>query len=134
MKQRVPRTWYSPGRAGCRPRVLIENDHSALNVSDFSAFRDAGFDVAYCSGPGRTCDGCPLLRGENCDVLDRADVVLHGLDPGSGVAAAIKWWHPDIPVVQPAPDCSVGGQVDAVRVALSAAAAEGRQRLPGPPG
>ncbi len=30
MKQRVPgRAWYSPGRPGRRPRVLVENDSKA---------------------------------------------------------------------------------------------------------
>ena len=51
MKQRVSRrTWYSSTGAPS-PRLLIEDSHPALEISDFTAFRDAGFDVAYCSGP-----------------------------------------------------------------------------------
>ena len=51
MKQRVPaRTWYSSSERR-RPRLLIEDGHRALEISDFTAFRDAGFDVAFCSGP-----------------------------------------------------------------------------------
>jgi hypothetical protein len=99
--------------------LLIEDARPALRVSDFTAFRDAGFEVAYCTGPGGTRTACPLLRGEDCDVLDGADVVLHGLDPRCGVAAAVRWWHPEIPVVRTGPDCSVAGQVAAVRQALS---------------
>ena len=139
MKQRVPgRAWNSPGGAFHRPRVLVEDDRPALAVSDFSKFQEAGFDVAFCSGPGRARESCPLLRGQECDVLARADAVLHGLDGGLGIAAAIRLRHPDIPVLaeqrrdaagnlEPVPEgcvplafaCSVHGQVDALRQALA---------------
>ena len=134
MKQRVPRrTWYSSSGTQRRPRVLIEDGHPALEISDFAAFRDAGFDVAFCTGPGVTPGTCPLLCGADCEVLAGADVVLHGLAPEDGVAADIRWWHPELPVVVkrqegaaaapagcvPIPArCSVRGQVDAVRRAL----------------
>jgi hypothetical protein len=146
MKQRVPRrAWNSHGGAGRRPRLLIEDDHPALAISDFSLYEEAGFDVAFCSGPGAAGD-CPLLHGKDCAVLAGADVVLHGLDPGLGIAAAVQRQHPDItvvveqyrhadgsldappagcvPVVYP---CSVRGQVDAVRRAL----ADGTAQAPG---
>jgi len=139
MRQRVPgRAWYSPGRPGHRPRVLIEDDHPALAISDFSLFQQAGFDVAYCSGPGGAAGNCPLLRGQRCVVLDGADAVLHGLDPRLGIAAAIRRQHPGIAVVteqrhdpdggpdQAAEGCaqltfasSVPGQVDALRRELA---------------
>ena len=138
MKQRVPgRAWYAPGLAGRRPRMLVESDSEALAISDFSLFQQAGFDVAFCSGPDRNARACPLLRGQDCAVLAGADVVLHGLHPALGIAAAIRQAHPDLPVVaeqparadgspEPVPDgclplvypCSVHGQVDAVRRAL----------------
>jgi hypothetical protein len=138
MKQRVPgRAWYSPGLPGRRPRMLVESDSEALAISDFSLFQQAGFDVAFCSGPGRTPRACPLLRGQDCAVLAGADVVLHGLDSALGIAAAIRQARPGLPVVaqqpiredgsmEPAPEgclplvypCSVHGQVDAVRRAL----------------
>lgn len=123
MKQRVPpRSWYAPAGAKWRPHLLIEDDHPALAISDFAAFRDAGFDVAFCSGPdGRAC---PLLHGADCDVLAGADVVLRG--PGTGPVAAIRWWHPEVPVVVKGEGipacCSVKGQVEAVRRALQDAA------------
>jgi hypothetical protein len=137
MKQRVPgRAWYAPGLAGRRPRMLVESDSEALAISDFSLFQQAGFDVAFCSGPGRTPRACPLLRGQECAMLADADVVLHGLDPALGIAAAIRQARPDLPVVAEqapgedgsteVPDgclplvypCSVHGQVDAIRRAL----------------
>jgi hypothetical protein len=144
MKQRVPRrAWNSHGGAGRRPRLLIEDDHPALAISDFSLYEEAGFDIAYCSGPGANAGDCPLLQGKDCAVLAGADAVLHGLDPGLGIAEAIQQKHPGItvvveqyrhadgsldappagcvPVVYP---CSVRGQVDAVRRALADSKAE----------
>jgi hypothetical protein len=137
MKQRVPgRAWYTGGSAH-RPRVLVESDSSALAISDFSMFQAAGFDVGFCSGPGCTPQACPLLRGQECNVLAGADAVLQGLDRGLGIAAAIRRQRPDIPVLveerrgaggdmQTVPEgcvplpylCSVKGQVDALRRAL----------------
>jgi hypothetical protein len=139
MKQRVPgRSWYSPSEGFHRPRVLVEVDHPALAISDFSAFRDAGFDVAVCSGPDRTPERCPLLRGEQCGLAAHADVVLHGLDRRLGVAEALRQQLPDLAVVveqdrfadggvAPVPagcaplsfSCSVQGQLDALREALA---------------
>ncbi len=138
MKQRVPnRAWYSPEGAFNRPRILVEDDSPALAVSDFFFFQKAGFDVAFCSGPDRTPESCPLLRGQECKVLAGADAVLHGLDDGLGVAAAIRRQRPDVPVVAKqrrrddgsmatvpagctplAVGCSVNGQLDALHRAL----------------
>lgn len=139
MKQRIPRrTWQEPGRAGRRPRILIEDDHPALAISDFSLFEQAGFDVAYCSGPGDDQAACPLLRGQRCPLVAGADAVLHGLDPALGVAAIIGRQRPGLPVVAerrrrgdgslpPVPEgctplacsCSVKGQIDALWDALA---------------
>lgn len=144
MKQRIPRTWSSPHPSGRRPRLLIEDGHPALAISDFSLFRDAGFDVAFCSGPGDEPGACPLLRGQQCPLVAGADVVLHGLDPAVGIATAIRRQRPDLPVVveQPRPEgggagtvpagcvplgypCSVSGQVDALLRAVANATREG---------
>ena len=71
-------------------------------------------------------------------MLDGADVVLHGLDPCIGVVDAIRRQRPGLPVVVrqrrradgsagPVPDgcvplpadCSVHGQIDALREAAT---------------
>jgi hypothetical protein len=141
MRQRVPRrSWQDAGsaRAGRRPRILIEDDEPSLAVSDFSMFWQAGFDVAFCSGPGADRASCPLSRGQPCQALAGADAVLHGLDPRIGVASSIRRELPGTPVVfkqrrladgsvqpgpagcQPlAPECSVRGQIEALRSALA---------------
>lgn len=134
MKQRVStRTWSSPGLARRRLHLLVEDSRPALAISDFSLFQDAGFDIAFCRGPGSDPGACPLLRGQQCMLVAGADVVLHGLDPGLGVAAAIRNHRPGLPVVieQPRQEpgivypvpagcvplpypCSVSGQIDAL--------------------
>ena len=139
MKQRVPRrSWYSSGESGHRPRVLVEDDHPALAISDFSMFERAGFDVALCTGPGDDPAACPLQHGRPCPVVAGADIVLHGLDPALGIAAALRRQRPALPVVveqhrradgslPPAPagctslpvPCSVRGQIDALWRALA---------------
>jgi hypothetical protein len=139
MRQRIPaRAWRPSSRPGHRPRLLIEDDHPALAVSDFTLFEKAGLNVAYCSGPGLDRSACPLLRGEACPLVSGADVVLHGLSPALGIAGAIRQRHPHLPVVieeRPGPDgklppppgdcltlvspSSVQGQIDAVWRALA---------------
>lgn len=141
MKQRVPRrSWQSAGPPAHRPRLLIEDDEPALAISDFSLFHQAGFDVAFCSGPGADEASCPLSRGGQCQVLAGADAVMHGLDPRLGVAASIHRRFPKLPVVFKArrladggippvpagclplaPECSVRGQIDALRASLAGA-------------
>ena len=138
MKQRIPRRAWSAPRPAGRPRLLIEDAHPALAISDFSLFQDAGLDVAFCSGPGGDPQACPLQRGQPCPLLAGADVVLHELDPALGIAAAIRHRHPGLPVVieqhrhetgsaDPIPagcvplryPCSVHGQIDAVLRAVA---------------
>ena len=100
MKQRLSRrAWSAPHLDGRRPRLLVEDDRPALAISDFSLFREAGFEVAFCSGPGHDAQACPLLRGQPCSLVAGADVVLHGLDPNLGIAAAIRHERPELPVV-----------------------------------
>ncbi len=148
MKQRASRSeWLSPHRSGYRPRLLIEDDRPALAISDFSLFHDAGFSVAFCSGPGDDPHACPVLNGQACPLLTAADVVLHGLDPALGIAAAIRRQRPRLPVVieqrryedgsdGEVPDgclplryaSSVRGQVAAVRQALADGAGQADAR------
>ncbi len=89
MYQRIPSTWTAE-RHHCL-RLLIEDPDPVLALSDFESYREAGIEVALCSGPDRgDAGGCPVVTGGRCPVLSRADVVLQHLDPAAGVAAAIR--------------------------------------------
>jgi hypothetical protein len=115
----------------------VESPDRVLAISDFALFEAAGFDIAICSGPGGDRRECPLLCGEDCELVERADVVLHGPDTGLELLAALRRRYPELAVVVehrsasgqrtellpegcialPYP-CSVGGQLDALRRAL----------------
>lgn len=127
-----------PAHHDARPRVLVETADRALLISDFRFLGDAGFDVAVCAGPGDDPRRCPLLRGEGCELVAEADVVLHALDPRLHLAAAVKAARPDLPVLverqrrrdgPPAPvaegcvpldmPCSLQAQLQAIRHAAA---------------
>jgi hypothetical protein len=119
-------------------RLLIESPEPGLAISNFDAFRDAGFEVTVCEGPASDAHECPAVRGEPCPLMTEADVVLFDLDSDpltrSQVLAAMRANRPDLPIVvrsaAPAPatadgcttirpTTSVGGQVSALRKAAS---------------
>ena len=133
MTPRVPRRAWRSRAPGPRPRILVEDSHAALAISEFSLFAQAGFEVAVCPGPGRAPGDCPELHGRECAALAGADAVLHNLDPDLGIAGAIRVRYPGKPVVMevrrrpdgslpPVPEgcvplvypCSVKGQIDAL--------------------
>jgi hypothetical protein len=133
---RVHRRWP----AG-KPRVLVEDASEAAAMSDYSVFREAGFEVAVCSGPdGSTA--CPLVEEGRCELAESADVVLFGLDVDDPTGRAVLHAHlrryPDGPAVVAlrrneavVVDCTPGGctvlgtrtspsgQARALRTALS---------------
>jgi len=103
MRQRVPPRWGSRDRARHVPQLLVEVRDDALALSDFTRFHQAGFEVAWCSGPAGRPEDCALLRNEDCRLVRGADVVLHALDPEGGVATAIRARHPGTAIVQIVP-------------------------------
>jgi hypothetical protein len=124
-------------RAGGRPpwRLLMESHEPGVDIANFDAFRDAGFDVSVCEGPADAVE-CPLVRGEPCPLVNEADVVLFDVDDQPArwaVLDALRASRPELPVVvraqDPAalgyPGCStirtttsVNGQVSALRKAV----------------
>ena len=102
MRQRPFHQWSEHPR---RPRLLIEDPSPALELAEFRAYDDSGFDVALCSGP-RDGEACPLTIGGECGLAEEADVVLMG--PGMAglraeVADALHRRRPDLPVVVQVP-------------------------------
>lgn len=84
-------------------RLLIETFDDAAMISDFTAFRDAGFQITLCEGPIDDPGECPAVRGAVCPLLAEADVVLFDLDADrprrSEVLAAVRVSRPDLPIV-----------------------------------
>jgi hypothetical protein len=115
-----------PPRNVERPRVLIETADKALLISDFRFLVDDGFDVATCAGPGHDRLRCPVLRGEECELVEQADVVLHALDRGRQIPVLVqrpkRQGGPPIPVPEGCMPldmpCSVGGQLRAIQRAV----------------
>jgi hypothetical protein len=105
------RTWSCrvaepSSRSHTKPWILIEDPSPVAEVSDHSLFRQAGFEVAVCTGP----DGpgtCPLIEGERCALAETADAVLFGLDlderAGRSVLRAHLHQHPETPLVVEVP-------------------------------
>lgn len=137
--------WDGAAGRASRFRVLIETGDPLAEISDFTAFREAGLEVALCSGPTHEPRECPLVRGDACSLVDAADAVFVLLDThesrGRSVLQALVASHPQTPVVLacsragndtldlpegvvrlPMP-ASVGGQIRVLR----AAAVDGRR-------
>jgi hypothetical protein len=79
-----------------RPRVLVENPDRAELMAHADILREAGYDVAVCSGPSEGKDrkacGCPLLEGEGCTLVAGADVVVStaSLTGSDDILAALR--------------------------------------------
>lgn len=108
------RTWScraaepSQPRAHSRPWVLVEDPSPVAQVSDYSLLREAGFEVAVCSGPDGTT-ACPLVDGARCMLAESADAVLFGLDlEGEAGPRVLRGHlhHPGRPVVVQLPEHS----------------------------
>lgn len=84
-------------------RVLIENGNARARTAQAELLRDRGFVVFECGGPDPLGDGCPLLQGEVCDLVEGADLVLHDLDlddpQHASVFDQLRARYPDLPVV-----------------------------------
>ena len=69
-----------PPSGGPRRRVLLEAADAGLRGAATEVLAAAGFQVTACPGPG-VDHPCPLLDGQPCGLVQRADVVVHAL-PG----------------------------------------------------
>jgi hypothetical protein len=118
-------------------RLLVESPEPGLDISNFDAFRCAGFEVTVCGGPASDARECPVVRGDSCPLMSEADVVLFDLDSDpsrrSEVLAAMRATRPDLPIVVRTADAgvdaargcatirpttSVNGQVSALQKAV----------------
>jgi hypothetical protein len=72
-----------------RVNVLVEQRDTAVRDVIERRLERAGYRVTTCGGPESQRDGCPLLRGRRCALLDDADVVVNSLHLGAGTHRAI---------------------------------------------
>jgi len=72
-----------------RRRILVESGDPVWAVVMEQLCDPADFEFASCRGPLLSQAGCPLLRGEPCQELERADVILHDLDHRQPANAAL---------------------------------------------
>jgi hypothetical protein len=141
------RTRDEAERRGEPCRLLVETRDPALAVSDFTAFRRAGFEITLCEGPLAEASECPLVDGEPCPLATEADLVMFDLGDDRDDAAqracvldAMRAFRPDLPIVVRSatptpgtadadtirPTTSVTGQVEALWRAVRDGARDAR--------
>jgi hypothetical protein len=112
-------------RTGPPWRLLVESPDPVMAISDFDAYRRAGFDVTVCEGPADDPGECPVVRGEPCPLMAEADVVLFDLDGDArrraDVLAAMRADRPELPIVvcSTAPAPAAAGGCPAIRPTTS---------------
>jgi hypothetical protein len=84
-------------------RVLVV--HHDIDIADQEAdsLRRMGYEVEQCTGPAAY--SCPVMRGDPCPAVERADVLVYDVlatsESGGSEAlvAGLRDLYPDIPVV-----------------------------------
>ncbi len=109
-----PGAWTGPADGR---RVLIEEDDGELRKAMAVALHDAGFQTAECAGPGTHGERrCPLVDGQGCDAVDRADAVLQVFVPSDeamqDLRLAIHAHDPDKPVAVITPALTASRHAD----------------------
>lgn len=61
------------------PVILIDNPDQKSMEREADFYRKLGHPVELCIGPGKEL-GCPLIRGEQCALVENADGVIFQLD------------------------------------------------------
>ena len=98
-----------------RSKVLVEHTDSGAGRTIAQSLHDAGFAVATCPGPSRQ-EPCPVLRGEECALARRADVIVACLRwhvDGRAIAYCLRVHHPSNPLLRGVEPDSAVRAVDA---------------------
>ncbi len=88
-------------------RALVVHHDIDIEDQEADSLRRLGFTVEQCAGP--QYHACPILRGEACPAVARADVLVYDVwstgesDGGRHLIEGLRELHPDIPVVLTAP-------------------------------
>jgi hypothetical protein len=87
--------------------VLVVNHDIDIADQQADSLRRIGFDVLQCSGPVHWA--CPILSGDVCPLVDRADVLIYDVWASGEASGArqliegLRDLHPDVPIVLTAP-------------------------------
>lgn len=88
-------------------RALVVHHNIDMADQETDSLRRLGYAVEQCSGP--SAYACPILRGERCPAVERADVLVYDVwattesDGGRRLIEGLRELHPDVPVVLTAP-------------------------------
>lgn len=84
-------------------RVLLVHHDIDLADQESDSLRRHGYDVEQCLGPIGA--SCPILSGHECELADRADVLVYDAwatgepDGARRLIEGLREIHPDVPVV-----------------------------------
>jgi len=90
-----------------RKRVLIVHRSEGVTVSEAEALTRRGYEAEMCSGPAYY--SCPVLQGEPCPAVERADVLVYDAwattesESGRQLIENLRDIYPDTPVVLTVP-------------------------------
>ena len=100
-----------------QPKVLVEHTDPRAGRAIAHALHGAGFAVATCPGPSRQ-EPCPVMRGEECALARRADVIVSCLREhadGRAIAACLRVRHTRTPLLRGVePETAVGDVLGAL--------------------
>ncbi len=82
-------------------RALVVHHDIDLADIEVEDLRRAGYEVDQCAGPSG--GGCPVMHGEPCWQVDKADVLVYDVlaagDGGRKLVEELRALHPNKPVV-----------------------------------
>jgi len=93
--------------SGHRNRVLVVHHDAGIAEAEATSLRRLGYDIEQCAGPKNAA--CPVMRGERCPAVERADVLVYDVwattesDGGRRLIEELRELYPDIPVVLTSP-------------------------------
>ena len=88
-------------------RVLVVHHDIDLADQEVDSLRRLGYEPLECSGPSGA--SCPVLRGEHCPEVHKADVLVYDVwsttesGGGKSLIEGLREMHPEIPIVLTAP-------------------------------
>ena len=86
-----------------KPHVLVVHHDIDMADQETDSLRRMGYVVEQCWGPSSY--SCPVMRGEPCEAVERADVLVYDVfatgesDGGKSLVEGLRDLHPNIPVV-----------------------------------